>query len=121
MVDLRRTKTRSRRSAPCLATTLARAGRIGAAEVPLEESAAQFQPLAGEGDRLGFSDRIEDQPFLVKPSEGVPVVSFPGTVIIVKRELEQGEYRLVDFVRIEVHGGILHRGGAEFNAGPLPC
>src|SRR3954453_11402688 len=61
-----------------------------------EESLGLAQSLVGQKHRLGATDQIGDQPLGVKTAECLPVKAFPGPTLVVERQPQQGEHRLID-------------------------
>src|SRR3954471_528094 len=80
-----------------------RTGSVWLGEHGLEELFGALQALLGEHDRLGLVDRVADQAFLIEPVERVPIHPLPGAPVVVKRQKEERQHRIVDLVRVERH------------------
>jgi len=86
------------------------------AKMDSEQFFAALLALFGQNNRLSLSNRIENHPFLMQPSQGVPIVPLPcSPVIVVNREKKERENRVVDLVLIVIHVGILTIFASPFN------
>jgi hypothetical protein len=75
-----------------------------------------FLAFFGKHDRLCLPNRIKDHSFSMQPSQGVPIMPFPRpSVVVVNREKEQRENRVVDFILVVAHSGILPFFGPRIN------
>jgi len=68
-----------------------------------KEFCAPFLTLFSEHDRFGLAHWIEDHSLLVQPVHRIPVMSFPGTSVVMDRQEEKREHHLVDFVFVVFH------------------
>src|SRR2546428_11874717 len=62
-----------------------------------------LQPLFSKHDGLGFSHWIADHAFFMQAFHRSPVMSFPGTAVVMKREKEQRQHHFVHFIFVVLH------------------
>ncbi len=73
-----------------------------------EKFLTPFLAFFGKHDRFSLPHGIEDHSFRMQPSQGVPIMPFPrSSVVVMNREEEQCENRIVDFVFVVFHWAIL--------------
>src|SRR6266704_5133965 len=72
-----------------------------------EQLLTTLQSVLGQHKGLGFSHRILDHSLFVQPIHRVPVVSLPGTPIVVQRQKEQSQHHFIHFIFVVLHAFIL--------------
>ncbi len=84
----------------------------------LKQLLRPFLPFFRQHDRLGFADRIANQPFLVKLVQRVPIMPFSGagigefaSALSETCQVQQGEHSVMYFVEVGFHESNLPGGG----------
>lgn len=96
----------ARRSAP-LPTPLPSLPSLGSGVELVEQRFGAAQAFLGQHHRLGFAGRISDHPLLVQAIERLPLEAFPGPVLVMQREPEKRQHRVVDLVVVDIHAGTI--------------
>jgi hypothetical protein len=70
-----------------------------------QQQGGLLQAGVGQHHRFGLVDRVLDHALGVQAVHGVPVEGFPGALVFVQAQGQQGEDGVVDAVGVEGHGG----------------
>jgi hypothetical protein len=62
-----------------------------------------LQALVGEDHGLCPADRVGDQALAMQPLERPPVEAFPRPSLIVQRQSQQRQHRVVNLVVVQLH------------------
>ena len=89
----------------------------------LKQLLRPFLPFFRQHDRLGFADRIANQPFLVKLVQRVPIMPFSGagigefaSALSETCQVQQGEHCVIYFVEVWFHKSKPPGGGPGIKA-----
>src|SRR5258708_38439598 len=69
----------------------------------LKQRLRPLQSLLREDHRFHLAHRIVNHALVVKTAEHSPIETFPGSITVVQRQIEQRQRRVVDLVGVEGH------------------
>ncbi len=72
-------------------------------EVGPEQCLRTTQAIFRKDHRLRPADRVQDHPLFVQSRQRIPVEALPGAALVMKRQREQRQNRVVDLVCVELN------------------